>query len=88
MKLNAYCIFDTAAAVYQRPFFVGQDGEATRMFCDLTGELEHPVGKHPEDYALFRVGTFNDNDGKMIGDESKECLMTGLDAVAMNRKGV
>ncbi len=87
MKLNAYCIFDTASGIYQRPYFVGSDNEATRAFADLVSETEHPVGKHPEDYSLFRVGNFNDVKGVLSGDDLKECIMTGLDAVFINKGG-
>ncbi len=79
MKLNAYCIFDSAASVYQRPFFVGADGEAVRLFIDLVEEKDHPVGKHPECYSLFRVGSFNDQNGSIVDDKEVECLCTGLD---------
>lgn len=84
MKLNAYCIFDTAAGIYQRPFFVGADGEATRVFVDLVGEVDHPIGRHPKDYSVFRMGSFNDVSGELVGDTTRECLMNGMEAVSLN----
>lgn len=77
MKLNVYSIYDVKAGVYQRPFYAGADGEATRAFSDLVTDGEHPVGKHPEDYSLFRLGVFDDNNGK-FQPEAPECLMTAL----------
>lgn len=84
-KLNSYCIFDTAAAFYQRPFFCGADGEATRLFVDLVGDKTSPPGKHPEDYCVFRIGSFNDLTGVIVGDQVRECLITGMDVIAMER---
>ncbi len=84
MKLNVYSIYDTAAGLYSRPFFCQSDAEALRMFSDLSVDAEHPVGKHPEDYAIFRLGTFDDNKG-ILQNEENECLSTGLEVVSKSR---
>ncbi len=84
MKLNNYSIYDTASGLYSRPFFCQSDGEARRSFQDLATDADHPVGKHPEDYSLFRTGMFDDTKGKFT-DEDNECLGTGLEAVASTR---
>ncbi len=84
MKLINYSIYDTASGLYSRPFFSQSDGEARRLFNDLATDAEHPVGKHPEDYSLFRTGQFDDEKGKFT-DEDNECLCTGLEAVASTR---
>ncbi len=82
MMLRAYSIFDVASGLYQRPFFVGADGEALRLFIDLVAEKDHPVGKHPNDYSLFRLGEFNDISGVLVADSSRECMLTGMQAVS------
>lgn len=84
MRLVAYTVFDTASGVYQRPFFMHADGEARRIFADLCADAEHPVGKHPEDYSLFRIGMYDDNKG-VLSAETLECLCTGLEMVAQAR---
>lgn len=66
MKLGAYSIFDKKADVYSKPFFVGQDGEASRMFIDLVNDSKTTLHRHPEDYSLYRIGEFNDNSGEII----------------------
>lgn len=80
MMLNAYSIFDTAAGVFQRPWFVGADGEATRIFSDLCKDESSTISKHPEDYHLFRIGRFNDRDGMIDGD-TPERLASGTTVV-------
>ncbi|AXL15447.1 nonstructural protein [Microviridae sp.] len=85
MKLNAYTIFDVASGIYMRPFFSQADGQAIRGFKDIATDADHEVGKHPEDYTLFRVGSFNDTTGKMDGDELEK-LATGLEMVAQDRQ--
>lgn len=66
MILNVYCVFDSAASVYQRPFYCQTDGEALRAFGDISFDKEHPIGMHPEDYSLYRVGQFNDAKGELV----------------------
>lgn len=85
MKLFIYSIYDTAAAGYMRPFFQQSDAQAVRIFSDLSIEAGHELAKHPEDYSLFRLAMFDDNDGK-IESLHPECLITGLEAVAKSRQ--
>lgn len=84
MKLNIYAIYDTAAAMYNRPFFGPADGSAIRQFSDLCVSADHELGKHPEDYSLVRLGTWDDNTAK-FSLEDKETLITGNEAVAASR---
>ena len=81
MKLNIYSIFDTASGLYSRPYFTQSDGEAIRSFHDIAVDAEHPVGRHPADYTLFRLGIFDDNTGKLI-DEDNSSLCNALERIA------
>ena len=85
MKLNIYSIYDTASGLYSRPFFTPSDAEAIRSFSDISQDAEHPIGKHPEDYTLFRIGTFDDNKA-LINNEENESLCTALERIAATRK--
>ncbi len=85
MKHNVYSIYDLAAGLYSRPIFCQSDAEALRMFNDLSVDVEHPVGKHPEDYSIFRLGIFDDIKGTLV-DEDNQCLSTALEAVSQSRK--
>ena len=84
MRLNIYTIFDTAAAVYKRPFVAQADGEVLRVFKDMALNKDHEIGAHPEDYSLWRIGTFDDNTALVVA-ETKECLATGTELVAQAR---
>ena len=81
MKLNIYSIFDTASGLYSRPYFTQSDGEAIRSFHDIATDAGHPVGKHPADYTLFRLGIFDDTTGKLI-DEDNSSLCNALERIA------
>ncbi len=84
MRLNAYTIYDVASGVYMRPFFSQADGQATRSFKDIATDADHEIGKHPEDYTLYRIGSFNDTTGKM-GGEDLEKLATGLEMTHLDK---
>lgn len=81
---NVYSIFDTASGLYSRPFFTSSDGEAVRSFGDIAQDGSHPIGVHPEDYTLFRIGNFDDING-LINKEPNESLVTALEMVAAAR---
>lgn len=85
MRMNVYSIYDVASGAYMRPFFVQADAEAARMFSDIALDADHAIGKHPEDYSLFRVGTFDDNKAKLVG-EAPECIATALEMVSAARR--
>ena len=84
MKLNVYSIFDQASGLYSRPYFTQSDGEAMRSFTDIAVDAKHPVGMHPEDYTLYRLGIFDDTTGKII-DEDNESMATALEIIAKTR---
>ena len=55
------------------------------MFGDIALDATHEVGKHPEDYTLVRIGSFNDIKGQLV-PEMVESLVTGLECVAQAQK--
>ena len=85
MRLNMYSIFDTATGAYMRPFFMNSDGQALRAFSDLVNDAEHPIGQHPEDYSIARLGTWDDKTGES-SPEPVQYLATGLEIQAQSRK--
>lgn len=73
MKTIICSIYDKATEAYMRPFQAQSQGQAVRMFEDLVTQPDHELAKHPEDYALFQVGTFDDTIGELAAIEPK-CL--------------
>ncbi len=85
MRMNVYTIFDTATGAYMRPFFLLADSQAIRSFKDITLDADHEVGRHPEDYSLVRIGTFDDQEGT-LHPENVTVLTTGLAMKAASRQ--
>ena len=63
MLHNIYTVFDSAAVMFDRPFTAISDNAAIRSFGDICVSADHPIGQHPEDYSLYRIGTYDDNKG-------------------------
>ena len=80
-----YTVFDSASASYDRPFVAPSDNAAIRSFSDIAVGDEHPIGKHPEDYSLYRIGAYDDNKAELEPTD-RECLITAEEAVANSRK--
>lgn len=76
MLYRIYSVFDVQAQAYAAPFFLQRDEIAVRAFRDAVMNPEHPMSKHPEDYRLYRLGTFNDADG-FLQDEVPLFIVNG-----------
>lgn len=79
--MNVYAIFDNAAAVYMRPFFCAQHQQAVRLFEDESLNAETPIAKHPHDYSLWHIGTYDDSTGE-LAHLQLSCLSKAHEVVA------
>lgn len=66
MRYNAYAIFDNKAGYFNVPFFMHSQGEALRAFTDLANDRSTSVGRHPSDFVLFQVGTYETESGELL----------------------
>lgn len=60
MIFNMYVIYDVKASVYNRPFYLINDAVAARVAIDLTKDAASDISRHPEDFIMFKLGTFDD----------------------------
>lgn len=68
MLLGAFSLYDRKALVYSTPFFAVNDPAAIRSVTDLAGDLNTTVGRHPADFVLFRVGSWDDSKGLLLAE--------------------
>lgn len=61
MIIKAFTVYDAKTEAYMRPFFCLRTAEAIRTFSDAANDPESPFHKHPEDYFLYEIGTWDDN---------------------------
>lgn len=62
-----YSIFDKKANVFVTPFFAWSDAEAVRSFLRLANDSRSDVNMFPDDFALYRNGKFDINNGNVSG---------------------
>lgn len=70
-KLIACAVFDAAVGAYNRPFFVPSQGLAIRSFIDEVSREagDNPMRQHPQDFALWRLGSFDESSGLLVGEQ-------------------
>jgi len=57
--LQAFAILDVKAAAYGLPFFLDTVGIALRSFSDVCADQRSVISKHPQDYSMYHIGTFD-----------------------------
>lgn len=63
MQMLGYTVYDNKALVYGVPFYAPTDGSAVRSFQELANDANTTVGRHPSDFSLFCVCTYDDQNG-------------------------
>lgn len=79
MKLKVIAVRDSPADAYMPPSFVHNTGQAIREFGDICKDPNHQFSKHPEDYELFYLGEWDDQDGTFDLVEHPRSLARGAD---------
>jgi hypothetical protein len=63
---SIFSVYDSKAEFYLFPMVFKSKGEAIRSFTAAASDKETNIGKYPEDFVLFEVGTFDDSNCKYI----------------------
>ena len=63
MKLHTYTIKDTKVGIYHKPFFTHDDENAVREATMIVNDDSTSVATNSQDYALYRIGIYDDSDG-------------------------
>jgi len=65
MITNLYVVLDKLAGVYGSPFVMQNDSIALRDFGFACRQPESSLSRHPEDYSLWCIATFDDNSAQI-----------------------
>lgn len=77
MTQHFFAVYDSKAGAFLAPFPANTYGIAERMFSDLVNTDGHQFNRHPADYSLHKIGTFDTDSGKLDNIPAEE-LVTGL----------
>lgn len=75
MIRQMYAVRDTGARLYGNPFFSVRDEVAVRDFSQAVNDPQSAMYHAPEDFALYWLGSFDDESGDFVCAEPKRlCL--------------
>ena len=60
MLYQIFTIYDSKAQNYHIPYQFKNEAIAIRQFGDMCNDPETTISKHPEDYTLFHLGAWDD----------------------------
>ena len=93
MLSKIYSVYDLKAEAFITPFFLPNDAIAIRPFTDCVTDEKHAFAMNPFDYAMYRLGQFDDLTGELISDstlllEAKSLTNTSMheEVVELTRK--
>lgn len=70
-------LFDSKAESYSAPTVAESNAAAIRQFEILVNDKQRTlVSTHPEDFTLFRIGSY---DGPVVKSEDRQSLANGID---------
>ncbi|UDN67754.1 nonstructural protein [robinz microvirus RP_109] len=84
MNMFIVCIKDRTIDSFGQPHVFKSVGEAERSFRDLANDKENAIGRHPEDYDLYLVATYDTDTGVFTNVEHIHALARGSDQVRNN----
>lgn len=81
MKLLVFAIYDEQAGLYAQPFYSVSRGTALRSFQTLVEDPQSSLHKHPKDFHLYELGSYEDNDGKHVNLEHVSRIASAIEYV-------
>ena len=83
MKHIVIAVRDSAVNCFNRPMFVPAVGAGIRAFQDEINRRadDNMMSKHPEDFELYELGSFEDGTGELEMLKEVRCLSRGKDCV-------
>ena len=82
MQQIVVAVFDRAAQIFGRPFFVQASGQAIRSFTDEVNRTDSERGefaRHPDDFDLWQLAVYDDSLGQF--QDAQKMLVRGKDVV-------
>lgn len=71
MKIKIFTVFDSKAEAYLQPFFMQSKGKAIRAIQNTLEDPNTDLSKYPEDFTLFEIGEYDDQDASITMLEAK-----------------
>lgn len=69
---TAFAVFDVKSKLFSNVHLLQSDGVAIRSFSTACENKDTEFNKFPEDYSLYRLGTFNIETGLLESETPKQ----------------
>lgn len=81
MLFKVVAVKDRCLDSYGSPIFVVTTGQAVRSFTDEVNRVDvnNQMNKHPKDFELYEVGTFDNDTGRIENAAELRILARGED---------
>lgn len=79
MIIRIYSVRDASADAYLPIFTRPSDKLAIRDFSELCRDPGHTFRRHPTDFTLHCVGSFDDSNGSLVSFDTGEILASASD---------
>lgn len=84
MQHHLFTVYDDKSEAYLQPFFLQTIGQAIRAFTDCANDPNHQFGRHPADYTLFELGSFDDSNAGFALYDTPKNIGKALEFVSHN----
>jgi hypothetical protein len=85
MNSLVFAVLDVKAKAYMQPFFSPNRATAVRALAVAMRDAGSLIGKHPEDFALFEIGSFEDGSGVLTGAPGPSHVCTAVSLTGDSR---
>lgn len=75
MKYQLLSIRDSKADYYNQVITLKTVDEGVRAFGELVADNRSMISKHPEDFDLYHIGEFDDQNGRIMSWDSPRHIM-------------
>lgn len=72
--LKIYAVLDMKMKMFMTPWFAMNAAVAARMFSDSINGEKNMVSRHPEDFALYELGEFEESTGFLLASDKPVSL--------------
>lgn len=69
MIYQAFSLYDSKSGIHTTPFFTIHPANAIRMAIDVARDQQTTVGRHPHDFTLVLIGSWDDDTGTMHAEQ-------------------
>lgn len=87
MELKIFSIRDQKSEVFNTPWYKTTHGEAERDFRSAVNDEKTFLYKHPEDFDLYFLGTYDDNTGKFQTLPTPEHVIKAIHCITKEHPG-